>query len=125
MPTASKQKSILVVEPNSNLDRPYAFFDQAIFDLIRCSNPSVAREYLEQNKFALVCLSCSFSNKKMLNLLESIKNASQTSIIPIILVVDLQQPYSIVPGLTWNGQIALLSSTSTAQDLKLQLGKLL
>ncbi len=125
MSAVSKQKSILIIEPNSNLDQPYAFFDKKIFELTRCSNPNLAREYLGQKKFSLVCLSCSFSNKKMLNLLELIKDASQTSIIPIILVVDLQKPYSIVPGLTWNGQLAVLSSVSTNQDLQLQLSKLL
>lgn len=125
MSAVSKQKSILVVEPNSSLNQPYVFFDSAVFDITRCSNPNIAREYLQQKKFSLVCLSCSFSNKKMLNLLESIKNASQTAIIPLILVVDLQQPYSIVPGLSWNGQLAVLSSVSTSQDLQLQLGKLL
>jgi len=125
MSVASDPKSVLVVEPNTSLDQHYAFFDQVAFELTRCNNPSAAREYLEKQKFSLVCLSCSFSNKKMLSLLESVKNASQTSIIPLLLVVDLKQPYSIVPGLTWNGQLALLSSISTSQDLQLQLEKLL
>jgi hypothetical protein len=45
----------------------------------------------------------------MLHFLESLKQASHTKIIPLILVVDLHQPYSIVPGLNWDQKLALLT----------------
>ena len=121
----SSPKSILIVEPNSNLDRPYSLLDQNSLQLTKVSSTLVADECLQKQAFDLVFLSCSFSNKKILNFLESLKEASKGSVIPLVLMVDFSQPYSIVPGLTWDNKIALLGSNCTAKDLELQLSRLL
>ncbi len=116
---------ILIVEPNPALQKPYIFLDSKAFQVIRVNDVLSATQKLEQYQISLVFLSCSFSNKKMLHFLESLKQASHTKIIPLILVVDLHQPYSIVPGLNWDQKLALLSSQSSREELSSHLQRLL
>ncbi len=113
----STPPTILIVEPNLNLQKPYVFLDSKNFKITRVSEILIASNELQKQDFNLVFLSCSFSNKKMLNFLESVKLASKNQIIPLLLVVDLSQPYSIVPGLNWDQKIAMLSSQSSAEEL--------
>lgn len=113
----STPPTILIVEPNLNLQKPYVFLDSKNFKITRVSDILIASNELQKQDFNLVFLSCSFSNKKMLNFLESVKLASKNQIIPLLLVVDLSQPYSIVPGLNWDQKIAMLSSQSSAEEL--------
>lgn len=121
----SMPKTILIVEPNLDLEKPYVFLDPQAFHITRVSNPVAANYELQKQEFALVFLSCSFSNKKILNFLESLKQASKTKVTPLMFVVDLQQPYSIVPGLSWDHKIGLLSSQSSKQALLANLDQLL
>ena len=125
MLTFSAPKSILIVEPNLNQEKPYSFLDPKTFKITRVNNSLDAAYELQKQSFVLVFLSCSFSNKKIINFLESLKEASNTKIIPLVLVVDLSQPYSIVPGLTWNNQLSLLSSLSSEKGLRAALDQLL
>ncbi len=125
MLTDSILPAILIVEPNVDLEKPYIFLDPKIFQVTRVSNVLIASEELQKQDFNLVFLSCSFSNKKILSFLESLKLASKKQILPLILVVDLHQPYSIVPGLKWDQKIAVLSSASTTEELQSVLRRLL
>jgi len=113
----STTPTILIVEPNLNLRKPYVFLDSKNFKITRVSDILIASNELQKQTFNLVFLSCSFSNKKILNFLESVKFASKKQIIPLLLVVDLNQPYSIVPGLNWDQKIAVLSSQSFEEEL--------
>ncbi len=113
----STSSTILIVEPNLDLQKPYAFLDTKNFKITKVSDIATANDELQKQDFSLVFLSCSFSNKKILNFLESLKLASKNQIIPLILIVDLNQPYSIVPGLNWDQKIAVLSSQSSAEEL--------
>lgn len=117
--------TILIVEPNLDLTKPYAFLDAKNFKITRVNSVLTASDELQKQDFNLVLLSCSFSNKKILNFLESIKLASKKQIIPLLLVVDLNQPYSIVPGLNWDQKIAVLSSESLEEELATILRRLL
>lgn len=121
----SAQKSILIVEPNLKQSKPYSLLDQKIFKLTKVTNVLAANAELQKENFDLVFLSCSFSNKKLLSFLESLKQASKSKIIPLILVVDLSQPYSIVPGISWDNKIGLLSSQSAEKELTANLARLL
>lgn len=121
----SSAYSILIVEPNLDLKKPYVFLERKKWQIIRVQDVITATQKLQEQAFDLVFLSCSFTNKKMLNFLESLKQASHTKIIPLILVVDFHQPYSIVPGLVWAERLALLSSQSSQQELSIQLHRLL
>jgi len=113
----STPPAILIVEPNLNLQKPYVFLDSKNFKITRVSDILIASNELQKQDFNFVFLSCSFSNKKILNFLESVKLASKKQIIPLLLVVDLNQPYSIVPGLNWDQKIAVLSSQSFEEEL--------
>lgn len=119
------QKSILIVEPNLSLKKPYSFLDSNLFRIVRENNSLTAATSLQEQRFDLVFLSCSFSNKKILSFLESLKQASGDAIIPLILVVDFGKPYSIIPGLIWDNKLGLLNSHSGAKELRLHLDKLL
>lgn len=121
----STRRSILIVEPNLDLEKPYAFLDPKVFMITRVSNVLAASDESQKQDFNLVFLSCSFSNKKILNFLESLKQISKKQVIPLLLVVDLNQPYSIVPGLTWDQKIAVLSSQSLEEELLAHLHRLL
>lgn len=125
MLTDSTRHSILIVEPNVDLEKPYIFLDPNTFQITKVSNTLTASEELQKQDFNLVFLSCSFSNKKILNFLEALKLASKKQILPLILVVDLNQSYSIVPGLKWDQKIAILSSASTTEELQSVLRRLL
>lgn len=125
MLTDSTCHSILIVEPNVDLNKPYIFLDPNIFQITRVSNVLNASEELQKQDFNLVFLSCSFSNKKILSFLESLQQASKKQILPLVLIVDLHQPYSIVPGLQWDQKIAVLSSQSTTEELQSVLRRLL
>lgn len=116
--------SILIVEPNQSLERPYAFLPKSA-KVTRQSNSVAAAALLQQQTFDLVFLSCSFSAKKLLHFLDELKAANKTGITPLALVVDLHKPFSLVPGLTWDKQLCLLSSASTARELELALAQLL
>lgn len=121
----STPSTILIVEPNLDLTKPYAFLDPKTFKITRVSSVLTASDELQKQDFSLVFLSCSFSNKKILNFLESLKLVSKKQIIPLLLVVDLNQPYSIVPGLNWDQKIAVLSSESLEEELTAILRRLL
>jgi len=121
----STPPTILIVEPNLDLQKPYAFLNSKTFKITRVNSVLTASDELQKQDFSLVFLSCSFSNKKIFNFLESLKLASKKQIIPLLLVVDLNQPYSIVPGLNWDQKIGLLSSQSFEEELVTLLRRLL
>lgn len=125
MLTPLSRAQVLVVEPNSQLVEPYCFLTDRVAEVTRLTSASAASQLLSNKNFDLVMASCSLSSRKLLHLLETIKTASQAAIIPLILVVDLQQPYSLVPGLSWAKQVQLLSSRSNAEMLELALAQLL
>jgi DNA-binding response OmpR family regulator len=121
----STTHSILIVEPNLDLEKPYIFLDSQTFKITRVSNVFAAGEELQKQVFALVFLSCSFSNKKILNFLEELTLASKKQVLPLILVVDLHQPFSIVPGLHWDQKVAVLSSVTSKEEVMTCLQQLL
>ena len=125
MTSPSHLSSILIIEPNLDLKKPYCFIDQKIFFISRVNNTLLAVEELQKQNFDLVFLSCSFSSKKFLNFLEFLKSSNQLKITPLVLVIDLNQAYSIVPGLSWNNQLVILNSLSSKKELQINLDKLL
>jgi DNA-binding response OmpR family regulator len=124
MPDLKRKPSILIVEPNLTLVRPYAFLPTKA-QVTRLSNSVAAAALLQEQSFDLVFLSCSFSSKKLLHFLDELKETSKAVITPLVLMVDLSKPFSIVPGLTWDKRLRLLSSSATARELELALTHLL
>ena len=122
---AKSTQNVLVLDPNFEQVALYSLLDSKKFQIKSFSNPSLASEALAQENFDLVFLSCSFSNKKLLHFLESLKQACKNKIIPLVLVVDFDQSYSIVPGIKWDNKIALLGSQASAEELDAALLRLL
>ncbi len=107
----------LVVEPNASLQKPYSFIDQKL-DLNRVASVKQALQALNKQSFILFLISASYSPDQTLTLLDAFKNNFQQQVIPLIIVVDLNQPLSTVPGTQWGGKLAILSSAS-GQELTL------
>lgn len=116
---------ILLVEPNQAAVQPYSWLDSLVKSVDRCQTTTLASQMLVTKTFDLVIVSCSFSARRMLHFLEEIKAASKQAIMPLILVVDLTRPYSLVPGLQWAQRLSILSSNSSAEELELALHRLL
>jgi response regulator RpfG family c-di-GMP phosphodiesterase len=102
----------LIVEPNSSLVQPYCYLQQKL-NITRVESVKTAMRALTQNSFNLFVLSASFSPEKTVTLLNAFKNKIKDQIIPLIFVVDLNQPLSTLPGTHWSGQLGLLTSDSS------------
>ena len=111
---------LLIIEPNSELTSPYQFFPNN-FDIIRLTSTKTAFEKLASQDFSLFVVSTSFSPEKLTILLEALKNQFTDRVIPLLLVVDLNQPLSCVPGTYWGGKLGLLPSNATKQQTLLTL----
>lgn len=107
----------LVVEPNTSLQKPYSFIDQKL-NLTRVTSVKQALQALNKQSFSLFLISASYSPDQTLTLLDAFKNNFQQQVIPLIIVIDLKQPLSTVPGTQWGGRLAILSSVSS-QELTL------
>lgn len=116
--------AILVLEPNQNLTIPYQFLTST-YQLTRLHDPLTLANELSRKQYQLVMLSCSFSSRKLLQLLETINQAHRDTLLPIVLVIDLHQPYSLVPGLNWANKVGLLSSQSDAAATQLVVRQLI
>ncbi|HJZ24156.1 MAG TPA: hypothetical protein VJ201_06900 [Candidatus Babeliales bacterium] len=100
--------NILVMEPNDDLDTPYRFLDNVT--LTRVSTIERGLKYLTQQYPDMVFISASFSVQRILSFLDTLKNASRSRLIPIVMVVDLSHKISNIPGTTWGGKIGILTS---------------
>jgi PleD family two-component response regulator len=107
----SNHPKALVAEPNDHLRQPYQHLTHKL-DLIQTSSVKTALQALNQNTFSLFIVSTSFAPDQITTLLEALKNSFHDQIIPLILVVDLNQPLSTVPGTEWGGRLGLLASNS-------------
>jgi hypothetical protein len=114
------QPRLLIIEPNQELTSPYKFFPDN-FNIIRLTSTKTAFQKLANQNFSLFVVSTSFSPEKLTTLLEALKNQFTDCVIPLLLVVDLNQPLSCVPGTYWGGKLGLLSSNATKQQTLLTL----
>jgi len=96
------------MEPNDDLDTPYKFIDNVT--LTRVSTIERGLKYLTQQYPDMVFISASFSVQRILSFLDTLKNASRSRLIPIVMVVDLSHKISNIPGTTWGGKIGILTS---------------
>ncbi len=108
----SHSLTALIVEPDSSLDQPYGYLQKKL-NITRVESVKTAMQALTQNSFDLFVLSASFSPEKTVTLLSAFKNKIKDQIIPLIFVVDLNQPLSTLPGTHWSGQLGLLTSDSS------------
>jgi len=114
---SSKQSdTILIIEPNELLEFPYIYLEQ-LGTVRRLSTIGEALKEVVWNTPTMVFLSASIEPKKVLVLLDTLKDASHYSLIPLIIVVDLTKEISSVLGTSWGGKIAVVDSHIPKKDL--------
>lgn len=111
MPNSSPQHQVLIIEPNDKLIKPYSYLKN--FSQIRARTVKQAVKALAANKFVFFIISASFSPEKQLLLLDAFKQNFKDQVIPLLVVVDLNQPTSTVLGTNWSNKIALLASNAS------------
>ncbi len=111
LPTTS---TILILEPNSKLKSPYQHL-ASHYQLQRLPTIEAGLKQIAQQTPALIILSASYSASKTVYFLESLKNLQHYQLIPILIVVDLNQPVSQILGTSWGDQLAVLASNAPAQ----------
>ncbi len=117
--------SILIIEPNANLASPYQFLNQNSYQLTKAASLELALSQLKNKLPNLIALSTSFSANKTLYFLESVKNLCTKQLIPLVFVVDLNQPVSQILGTHWADKLAILHSASSKQETLASVERLL
>ena len=132
----SSQKSslvprFLVVEPDEtlttppNISPPYSFLQSHSYSLTILPSIELARASLSKFTPDLVLLSMSFSPQKTIEFLEVLKNASTQKLIPLLFVVNLSQPISVVPGTTWGNKLSITHTVCTEKEFQTTLKRFL
>jgi hypothetical protein len=107
---------ILIVEPNELLELPYKY----LYDLgtvTRVPTIGAALKEVIWNVPSIVFLSASIEPKKSLTFLDTLKDSSRYSLIPLIIVVDVSHELSTVLGTSWGGKIAVVDCFIPKRDL--------
>lgn len=112
---------ILILEPNSLVVSPYSYlasiFRQAV-SVQRVETVDQAVESLVKLSPELVVMSASFPPEETLKFLEQLKDAGTTDVVPLIWVIDLENPLSTVFGTQWAGQTAVCSTLTSLSEFK-------
>jgi hypothetical protein len=114
----------LIIEPNDSLHIPYAYLEDA-YEYDRCSSIEKGLAFMAKKYPDILFLSASFSLSKSLKVLESLKQKSSYTLIPLVIVVDLSNRVSSVPGTSWGNKIGLVSSLSSAQEVNSTLDRVM
>jgi hypothetical protein len=107
---------ILVVEPNELLQTPYKYLDD-LGTVSRVPTIGAALKEVIWNVPTIVFLSASIEPKKSLLFLDTLKDASRFSLIPLVVVVDISREISNVLGTSWGGKIAVIDCYISKRDL--------
>lgn len=116
--TLASTDTILILEPKRALSLPYQHL-QNKYQLNRVQTIEAGLKQISKTTPQLIILSASYSASKTLYFLESLKNLSQQRLIPILILVDLNQPVSQILGTSWGEHLAILASNAS-QSLTLQ-----
>jgi hypothetical protein len=114
----------LAVEPNQQVQQPYQYLGQRL-RLQRTPSLFEALSLLDEKKFHLFMVSASFSPDKTLKLLTACKNKFVEQVIPLMIIVDLSQPLSTIPGTHWGGRLGLLHTGASRRQTLTVLDSLL
>lgn len=107
---------VLIIEPNDALNIPYSYF-LSKFEYDRCTSIEKGLQYMAHKYPDILFLSASFSLSKSLKALESLKQKSNLTLIPLILVVDFSNRLNTIPGTTWGDKIGVITSLSSSQEV--------
>lgn len=105
-------KTALIVEPNKTLAVPYSCLPSHVATFRATSAPA-ALQWLSEHTPDVFFLSASFAPSIQVRLLEAFKNSFTTTVIPLVLVIDLTQPLSHIPGTVWGKNLVILHSHQT------------
>jgi hypothetical protein len=115
-----KEFHIVIAEPNPVLKTPY--HDLARWGTAhRFETLEAAAQWIisdESPPTQLICVSTSFRLARIVGFLQIIKATFLTDIIPLVLVIDLGQRISFVPGTEWAQQIGILHSLSSVEEVR-------
>jgi hypothetical protein len=112
-----KMYHVLAIEPNKQLVQPYAHFE-LFAEVLRVE--SLEQAALELEKVPgpdIILMSASFSPERGLKLMEMIKQACRDQVVPLIMVVNLAQPLSFMPGTTWGSKFGIIHSLSSVFEV--------
>lgn len=122
--STSNQPSALIIEPNESLVSqknpaiPYSFLAKQKLQISVVASVESALAYLVDQTPNLVFLSASFSPHKTLQLLEALKNHSTEKVIPLVMVIDLSLPTSIIPGTSWGESLGIVHTAISSKEFQ-------
>ncbi len=114
----------LIIEPHENLTQPYSFLDSS-YPTHRVVTLENAMRSMTHKHPDLVLLSASFSIAKSIHFLEMLKHISDTTLIPLLYVVDLSCHVSQIPGTTWGNKLGIVSTLSNKSEFDSTLMRIL
>jgi DNA-binding response OmpR family regulator len=114
--TQNANDTILIIEPNELLEFPYYYLEH-LGTVKRVPTIGAALKEVVWNVPSLVFLSASIDPKKSLALLDTLKDASRFSLVPLIVVVDWSKEISMILGTSWGGKIAVVDIHIPKKDL--------
>lgn len=106
----------LIIEPNDTVNIPYSHLDEK-YEYDRCASIEKGMSLMASKHPDILFLSASFSVSKSLKVLEALKHKSSYGLIPLVLVVDLSNRLSSVPGTEWGNKIGILTTLSSAKEV--------
>jgi PleD family two-component response regulator len=115
--------SILIIEPNQLMAKPYAYIPIS-YNITRVTSLETAFEQLIDYPPGIVFLSTSFQIHKLLDFLTELQHSSKDRIVPLILTIDLDHRLNFVPGTYWGGEMGILSSLSTETEVLILMERL-
>jgi len=102
----------LLVEPNEKLTYPYNLLPSK-YHKTRFSTIAEAQKFVTLETPKLICLSASFSSEELLLFLENLQKQVAVSLPKLIFVIDLKNPLSCIPGVSWGQNIEVITSQTT------------
>lgn len=107
--------NILIVEPNTKISHPYSYLPTS--DVVeRVSSLEAGLRSMATNIPELVFVSASIATSKLMGLLDALKQASRSGLIPLIFVVDHSHKLSTIPGTTWGGKLGITTTIVSSEE---------
>lgn len=108
-------KSILIIETTGCLAIPLTFFPSA-YKIESALTVNEARIILQEHSVQLIAFNVSCPEGLMFEVIHMINQTVKDKIIPLLLVIDLSIPLTVIPGTSWGGRLGILHSLSTRAE---------
>lgn len=117
-------KTVLIVESQSELAVPLNIWP-ARYEIITSTTMTEVSKILHTEKVDLLAISCGKSQDEMSNLIADLSIAAQGKHIPLLVLCNLEQPISILPGSQhWSAKIGLAHTLTDKKTLALTIQNL-